>query len=244
MTGAGHGTRFTEREDASTIRDNCTLANPFPVHKLQCSISSRALGSSQMGGTRHERDRDQTMPKVIFICPIHMVLQVDPNNGSTLDPSRTKTTVFHGTFPLGESRLGVSRKDARNLLRYRNSSAVVLPYLACFGLPMPTPQSATRLLSFFKTPCQGTRSSQPARWVCTTKSHVALATVTSREFKTQRTTHRKKSESHHFQICSTRFKHELTLSHASATICSASPTSSGGATTLKFTRKEPASSTP
>ena len=44
----------------------------------------------------------------------------------------------------------------------------------------------------------------------------------------------RRKAAHRVQIYSTILKHELTLSHASATICLALSTSPGGATTLKF----------
>ena len=71
-------------------------------------------------------------------------------------------------------------------------------------------------------------ASQSARWVSTTKESRGPCHSDIRNEKTRR------QAPHRFYICSTILKHELTLSHASATICSASRTSSGGATTLKF----------
>ena len=130
------------------------------VQLINSSIPSRRklLGSSRVGCTRHERHRSKTFLKVIFICPVHMMLQVDSNNESALDPSSSDTTVFLVISPLGDSRLGVLRMYARNLLHDRISSAVVLACLACSGLPMPTPQSGHTLAFGPRSPTRRPRA--------------------------------------------------------------------------------------
>ena len=94
MTGAGHGTRFTERN---------------PIQLINSSIPScrKVLGSCQVGSTRHARHRSKALLKVIFICPVHMMLQVDTNDGSALDPSSSKTTIFHVISPLDDGHATV-----------------------------------------------------------------------------------------------------------------------------------------
>ena len=77
-----------------------------------------------------------------------------------LKPLSKDTRTFHnlGEFPLGDSRLGVFRKDARNLLQYRVSSVGVIACLACSGLQMPTPQSGHTLAFRPRSPTSGPRA--------------------------------------------------------------------------------------
>ena len=62
------------------------------------------------------------MLKVIFICPIHMKLQLNPNNGSTLDPPRSKTTVF-----ISSSHLAALECSERNFFDELQGEVQVSP---------------------------------------------------------------------------------------------------------------------